>query len=82
MIEKPEQFWNNWLDRLHPSSADKQYANGDWQRSDVLLILQIPIRCDEDVISSGRQGEQSAILDARPTCGANSCDFVPGDQWC
>ena len=81
MIEKLEQFWNNWLDRLQPSSADKQNDNGDRQRSDVLLVLQIPIRCDEDIVPSGRQREELAVFEARPTCCANGCGLVPQDQW-
>ena len=81
MIEKLEQFWNDWLNGLQASSTDKQYDHGDWQRSKVLLVFQVPIRREEDFVSSGRKGEEFAVLDARPTSGADSCDLVPCDQW-
>ena len=64
MIEQLEQFRNKRLNGLHASSADKQNDNGDWQCGEVLLVFLVPIRREKNIISSGRQGEELAVLDA------------------
>jgi hypothetical protein len=38
----------------------------DWQRTNVLLVRQIPIHCDEHVKSLGSQSKQFAILNGDP----------------
>ena len=78
VIQLPENLRHQWLEMLHAVTLRFNDQNGNRQRREILLKLDVLIHCQEDIKPRSRKRKELAILDAGPSTSWNSFRLVPG----
>src|SRR5438105_15720545 len=79
-LEKLQQFGHEGLQRFNSVGGCNKNDDGDGKRGQILLMLEIPVCCQEDIEAVCGQSKQFAVLLAAPTHRCHHSYFVPQQQ--
>jgi len=79
-LESSEQDGYQGAERFDSVRRRDEDNNGNWEGTDVLLMLQILIRRQQGVEVARRQLQEFAASPARPAHRCDGADFVLGQQ--
>ncbi len=79
-LESSEQDGYQGAERFDSVRRRDEDNNGNWEGTDVLLMLQILIRRQQGVEVARRQLQEFAVSPARPAHRCDGADIVLGQQ--
>jgi len=80
ILESAKQGRYEGSERFDPVRGGDEDHHGDWEGTEVLLMFEILIRCQEGVEVASCQPQQRAVSDALPAYRRDRADLMLGQQ--